>query len=288
MAKKKSGSIAVPFLVTIFIGLLIVGGAAYGIYKYFGFNKQEPLSEPEPRAVNIVSAEDNHTILFILDEPDKKCSSTFVLMRSKPKDKRMTFIGIPTNTIAIVDGSQQKIQDSYERGGAPAAVNFTEQAFGISIDRYMKFDSASFVKLCDILGGVTYTVDANIAGFQKDGGEQFLNGTQVETLVTYSMFEGREVHRAYVASSIMAAMINQNDKKRISDNFKSSFDIIINMVTTDVTSVDFRNRQNAIRSMLENSEAPATFLILDGETSNSDFIPSAVFLNDLREQYFKD
>ena len=288
MAKRRSGSIAVPFLITIFVGLLIVGGAAFGIYKYFGFNKEEPLTEPEPRAVNIVTAEDDHTILFILDEPEKKCSSTFMLMRSKPKEKHLTLIGIPTNTIAIVDGSQQKLQDSYERGGAPAAVNFTEQTFGIKVDRYMKFDSESLIKLCDIIGGVTYNLDADIAGFQKDGGEQFLNGKQVETLVTYSMFEGREVRRAYVASSIFAAMLNQNDGKRISDNFKNSFDIIINMISTDVTSVDFRNRQYAIRSMLENGNTIASSLILDGEVSNNDFIPSAVFLNDLREQYFQE
>ncbi|MCM1506547.1 MAG: LCP family protein [Ruminococcus flavefaciens] len=288
MAKKKSGSIAVPFLLTIFFGLLIVGGGAFGIYRYFGFGQSAPLDEPTPRAAATVSAEDNHTILLILDEPDQKCSATFVLMRSKPVEKRLLFIGIPTNTISIIDGQQEHIQNSYDRGGAQAAVNFVNQTFGITVDRYMKFDSESFRKVCDILGGVTYFVEPNIAGFKKEGGEEYLNSRQIETLVTYPMFNGREVQRAYTASSILASMVNQTDGKRVADNFKTSFDSIINMINTDVTAVDYKNRQYGIRNMLENGTSIANFIIMDGETSNDDFIPSESFLNDVRVNYFED
>lgn len=288
MAKKKSGSIAVPFLVTIFLGLLIVGGGAFWIYNYLGINKSAPLDEPTPRAAAVVTKEDDHTILLILDEPEQKCSSTFVLMRSKPLEKRVIFIGIPTNTISIIDGQQEHIQNSYERGGAQSAVNFVNQTFGITIDRYMKFDSESFRKVCDILGGVTYYVEPNIAGFKKEGGEEYLNSRQIETLVTYPMFNGREVQRAYTASSILASMVNQTDGKRVADNFKTSFDSIINMINTDVTAVDYKNRQYGIRNMLENGTSIANFIIMDGETSNDDFIPSESFLNDVRVNYFED
>lgn len=288
MANKKSGRIAVPFLLTIFFGLLIIGGGAFGIYNYFGFNKDAPLEEPTPRAAAIVTEEDNHTMLLILDEPDQKCSSTFVLMRSKPKEKRLLFIGIPTNTISIIDGQQEHIKNSYDRGGPQAAVNFVNQCFGIEVDRYMKFDSESFRKACDILGGVTYFVEPDIAGFKKEGGEEYLNSRQIETLVTYPMFNGREVQRAYTASSILSSMVNQADGKRIADNFKTSFDSLINMVTTDVTSVDYKDRQYAIRNMFENGTSIANFLVMDGETSNEDFIPSESFLNDVKSTYFGD
>ncbi|MDE5835106.1 MAG: LCP family protein [Ruminococcus sp.] len=288
MAKKKSGRIAVPFLVTIFLGLLIIGGGAYFIYNYLGLNKSAPLDEPTPRAASIVTKEDNHTILLILDEPDQKCSSTFVLMRSKPVEKRMIFIGIPTNTISIIDGQQEHIQSSYERGGAQSAVKFVNQTFGITVDRYMKFDSESFRKVCDILGGVTYYVEPDIAGFKKEGGEEYLNSRQIETLITYPMFNGREVQRAYTASSILSSMINQTDGKRVADNFKTSFDSIINMISTDVTAVDYKNRQHAIRNMLENGTSIANFIVLDGEISNDDFIPSEVFIESVRTSYFED
>lgn len=288
MAKKKSGSIAVPFLLTIFFGLIIVGGSVYGIYRYFGFGQADPLDEPTPRAAASVTAEDNHTILLILDEPEQKCSSTFVLMRSMPLDKRVIFIGIPTTTISIIDGQQEHIKNVYDRNGAQAAVNFVNQAFGITVDRYVKFTPEAFRKVCDILGGVTYYVEPDIAGFKKSGGEEYLNSTQIETLLTYPMFNGREVQRAYTASSVLSSMLNQTDGKRVADNFKTSFDSIINMVTTDITAVDYKNRQYAIRNMLENGSSIANFIIIDGENSNDDFIPSETFITDMRNAYFKE
>ncbi len=288
MAKKKSGRIAVPFLVTIFLGLIIIGGGAFWVYNYLGLNQSAPLDEPTPRTAATVSEEDNHTILLILDEPDQKCSSTFVLMRSKPVEKKVVFIGIPTNTISIVDGQQEHIKNSYERGGAQSAVNFVNQTFGITVDRYIRFDSESFRKLCDVLGGVTYYVEPDIAGFKQEGGEEYLNSRQIETLITYPMFNGREVQRAYTASSLLSSMINQTDGTRVSDNFKTSFDLLINMVNTDITAVDYKNRQYAIRNMLQYGSSIANFIIMDGETSNDDFIPSETFLESVRKTYFED
>ena len=288
MAKKKSGSIAVPFLVTIFFGLIIIGGGVYCIYQYFGFGKADPLDEPTPRSAVSVTAEDNHTILLILDEPEQKCSSTFVLMRSKPMEKRVIFIGIPTNTISVIDGQQEHIKSVYDRNGAQAAVKFVNQAFGITVDRYIKFSPEAFRKTCDVLGGVTYFVEPDIAGFRKSGGEEYLNSKQIETLITYPMFNGREVQRAYTASSLLSSMLNQTDGKRVSDSFRASFDNIINMVSTDITAVDYKNRQYAIRNMLENGSSIANFIIIDGDSSNEDFIPSETFIEDMRNAYFKD
>ena len=37
--KRKAGSIAVPFLITVFVGLLIIGGIAFGLFKYFGLGR---------------------------------------------------------------------------------------------------------------------------------------------------------------------------------------------------------------------------------------------------------
>lgn len=100
MARKKSGHIAVPFLITIFIGLIVVGGMAFGVYRYFGFGKEAAPPEPTPRISKQVTYEDNHTVLLVLEEPEQKCAETFVLMRSIPVKKQILFIGIPTNTIA--------------------------------------------------------------------------------------------------------------------------------------------------------------------------------------------
>ena len=244
MAKKKTGSIAVPFLVTIFISLIVVGGAAFAIYNYFGFGSTDAPPEPTPRTGQNISVEDNHTILLILDEPEQRCSSTFILMRSLPVKKEIVFFGLPTNTISLVDGSQQRLKDCYDRGGPSSATDFVQKAFNITVDRYMKFDSESLKKVCDIFGGVSYEVNVDIAGFKNDGSKQYMNSQQIETFLTYSMFRGGERERALQDAALFAAMVNQADGMRIADGFDGSFNSVINMISdTTVTSVDYKNHK---------------------------------------------
>lgn len=286
MANKKNGRIAVPFLVTIFIGLILIGGATIFIYNYFEIGQEKPLKEPVARSIASVTYEDSHTILLILDVPEEKCSSTFVLMRSIPKDKKLLFVGIPTNAITLIDGKQASLKDTYDRGGSTAAVSFTEQIMGVEIDRYMKFDSEAFLKVCDIMGGVSYAVNVDIVGFEKTNKDQYLNGKQIQTLLTYSIFENGEEQRAYTASSLLSAMVNQADGQRIADSFDRNFNTIINMVETNITAVDYRNRKNAIKYMFERGSTIARFRIITGTSSAGDFIPDKSFAENVVKEYF--
>lgn len=286
MTKKKNGRIAVPFLITIFIGLLIIGGAALFIYNYFGFNEGDELSEPIPRSVTTATYEDSHTILFILDTPEERCTSTFMLMRSIPKDKKILFVGLPANTISIIDGKQASLKDSYARGGASSAVSFTENALGIDIDRYMVFDSEALIKLCDIVGGVSYAVNVDITGFKDTTSEQYLNGNQILTLLTYPLFEDGESQRAYTASSLFSSMINQADGTRLANDFDRNFNTIINMTDSDITAVDYQEHKAVIKTMFERGSSIARFRIATGTAATNDFIIDPSFCSSLISEYF--
>ncbi|MCR4794100.1 MAG: LCP family protein [Ruminococcus sp.] len=285
MAKGKSGHIAVPFLVTIFIGLIIVGGIAYGAYRYFGLGKQEELTEPIPRAVDEITSGDNHTMLMVLDAPEKNCPPTFILMRSMPIKKSIVFIGIPSNTIALVDDKQMSIRGSYESGGPTAAVDFVTKVFGLNVDRYMKLNSDAAKKVYDIFGDVSYPVNADIAGFQNDGSSQLLNSEQALTFVTYTMFKDGESERAFTAASFLTSMFNQTDGKYLADNMDNNFGIIINMVESNVTSADYKKHKTAIKNMFENGKSIASALSLDGTISGQDFIPSENFIEKIKEKF---
>lgn len=285
--KKKSGSIAVPYLLTIFIGILVIGGGTFLLLRHLGIlGGSNELPEPPKRQITTVSYADNHTILFILDEPDKKTSSTFLLMRSVPKDKKVVFVGIPSNTIALVGDVQQSISSAYESGGASSAVEFTQSVFGITIDRYMRLDSEALIKVCDILGGVTYPVSEDIAGFNGDGSDQYLNSEQVEKLITYSLYGDGESERAYVVGSVFSSMLNQSSGMRVSDNLDTSFNTLVNMTDTNITAVDYKKRKAAIKNMLEKGNTIGTFLIMGGEKAYEDFIPDQVFIDEFKEKYY--
>lgn len=290
MAKnKKVGSIALPYLITIFVGILVIGGGTFFFLHHLGvLGGEKELSEPPPKQVATTTYEDNHTILFILDEPDQKCSSTFVLMRSIPKDKKLVFVCIPANTISLIDGEQKGIKSCYEQGGAAEAVSFTEKVFGITVDRYMKLDSEAYIKICDILGGVTYPISEDIAGFNGDGSEQYLNSEQIDKLTTYALFRGGEYERSYTASALVSRMVNQSDLVRVSDSFDNSFNSLVNMTETDITAVDYKKYKVAIKTMLERGSGSsiATPLVLDGDEADSDYIPAQGFINDFKDKYY--
>lgn len=290
MSKKKNGRIAVPFLITIFVGLFIIGGAALFLYNYFEIGKEDELKEPVARASSAASYEDSHTILLILDTPEVQRSSTFVLMRSVPKDKKLLFVGIPTNSITVMDDRQTSLSEAYERGGADSAVSFTENIFGVEIDRYMTFDEAAFLKVCDIFGGVSYAVgnDVDIIGIDEDAGEQLLNGEQILKLVTYPFFSDGEEERAYITSSLLSSMVNQADGKRIADGLDRSFTSVINLVDSDVTAVDYKNRKTGIKYMLENGTSIARFRIVTGTAASGDYIVDKSFGEEMAAEYFTE
>ncbi len=288
MGEKKTGHVAIPFLVTLIIGLIIVGGLAAGVFNYLGLGKGEELKEPVPRTVGEVTYEDNHTVLLIFDEPEKNEPVTFVLMRSRPFKKKLEFIGIPNNSIALVNNEQASIKNSYQSGGAQAAKEFVENVFNIKVDRFMKFNSAAFKKACDIIGCVKYPVNADIAGFKDDGSEQDLNSDQMELFISYELFNGGESERTVIAADVIRAMINQQKGKNIADNLDNSFSTIINMVETDVTAADYKKRKGAIKYMLENGSTIAGSIALDGKTAGDDFIPSSGSIANIKEQYFED
>ena len=194
-AKKKTGRIALPYLITIFLGILIVGGGTYFFLRHLGIiSGSDKLPEPPSRQITTVTYADNHTVLFILDEPEQKCSSTFMLMRSVPKDKKLVFIGIPSNTISegfeTENDRQPSLKTYYETYGAGSAVEYAEKV------------------------------------------------------------------------------------------------TVVNIADTDITAVDYRNHKVAIKNMLTNGRAIASFLILEGEVSGEDFLPSESFLADLRSEYY--
>ncbi len=286
MSKKKSGRIAIPFLVTIFIGLIIVGGAAIFIYHYFELGKEDELKEPIARTSMSATYEDSHTILFVLDMPKEKCSSTFLLMRSVPKEKKILFVGLPANSIAVIDDRQTSLQQCYERGGVDMAKQFTEQELGIGIDRYMVFDEAAFLKLCDIAGGVTYGVEVDIPGIEMTKDDQYFTGDKILKILTYPLFEDGEEQRAYVTSSLISSMVNQADGKRLATNFDNNFNTIVNMTDTNITSVDYKDKKTGIKYMLSNGSTIARFRVITGTSSTGYFVIDRSFGDEIKKEYF--
>ena len=317
--KKKTGSVAIPFLITFLVSLVIIGGAAMFIYDKIDNDDSSLLSMANE--VGTLSADDDHTILFVLDmsdtitsssedyqeEPDEENYSddndyeedydddsgedddedyedyeeddyssskqyvhqpyTFMVMRSRPVDKKITFVGIPSDM--LIGDANRQAQDVYLDNGVVALRNGIEYTLDIQIDRYMQFDTESFKKLCNILGGVNFPVPKGVAGIDYTGEEQYLSAEQVEAIISCGSLSGGELQRISTACSLASAMLNQTSGERIAGNLDNSFNAMVNAAKTDISAIDYNNRKYAIKFMLKYSDSTG-----DGETrsSRADFV----------------
>jgi anionic cell wall polymer biosynthesis LytR-Cps2A-Psr (LCP) family protein len=327
MKKKKSGSIAIPFLLTFLISLIIIGGIAMIIYDKIDSESSSLLTMTNEAGT--LSDSDSHTILFVLDlsdsiddsedeeeeeDTDEESSEdeetydweetgddeekevkaepyTFMIMRSMPVHKQIVFIGLPDNMLA---GQQNKsLTEIYESGGGADVKAAAEFSLEIPIDRYMVFDSESFQKLCNIMGGVNFAVPGNIEGFKKSDGLQYLSPDQIEKIVSYGGFGGGEIQRISTAASLITAMTNQTSGARIADNLDNTFEVMVNATDTDISALDYQQEKYAVKFLMKYSDPNddetvsdrAKFITPSGTQTSDKFILDTSFIDDIA-QYF--
>lgn len=329
MKKKKSGSIAIPFLLTFLISLIIIGGIAMIIYDKIDSESSSLLTMTNEAGA--LSDGDSHTILFVLDlsdsiddsedeeedeeeDTDEESSEdeetydweetvddeekevkaepyTFMIMRSMPVHKQIVFIGLPDNMLA---GQQNKsLTEIYESGGGADVKAAAEFSLEIPIDRYMVFDSESFQKLCNIMGGVNFAVPGNIEGFKKSDGLQYLSPDQIEKIVSYGGFGGGEIQRISTAASLITAMTNQTSGARIADNLDNTFEVMVNATDTDISALDYQQEKYAVKFLMKYSDPSddetvsdrAKFITPSGTQTSDKFILDTSFIDDIA-QYF--
>ena len=152
----------------------------------------------------------------------------------------------------------------------------------------MIFNEEAFCRLSDIMGGVSYAVSVDIQGFDDTTSEQYLNGQQAVTLMTYPLFNDGEKQRASIVGSLISSMVNQADGERLADGLDRNFNTIIDMVETNITAVDFKNRRNAIKFMFNYGTTISRFRIVTGEVTGNYFLIDESFPEEIKEEYFQD
>ena len=248
--KKNTGSIAIPFLITLLVSFVILGGIIFFLFGGFG-GGGDSLKQLEPE-ITLISEEDQFNLFCVLDTEESDKPVCYMFFRFNPVAKRNTCIALPANLAVNNNGASTKLDNVYHMSGVTAARDAAAAALNMTLDRYMVFDSTSFQKLCSILGGVECIVDEKIVGLQESDKMQYLGGSQIQLYLTYPDFTGGEAQRMVVVDSTIAEMLNQTDGSRISETLDRSFSTIINLVKdSDVTAQDYKNRKHAMKYMLE-------------------------------------
>ena len=281
--KKNRGHVAIPFLLSLLLGIIVIGGIAWYVFQHLSINQQEVVQMKTN--VTKPTEEDNMTLLFVLNEEDDPIQYTFMIARVMPMDKKMTLFAFPSNMLAVVDGRQDTLAGFFKQSGIQAAKTAIENESKISIDHYVVLKSEGFQKICNIFGGVYYSVPIKTNGFEDSAEPQYLGAGQIEKLMTYPLFPKGEIERNAVASDMVSEMINQTDVERITASMDSDFKRLINLMDTDISAMDYSDRKNAIKYMYTYGNNIASFRIVTGTLGEDGnvFLLSDNFYNSVSE-----
>ncbi len=265
--KKKRGHVAIPFLLAFLLGIVGIGGIAMYL-----FNRLSGPAAPRQMSLSITkpTEENNVTLMFVLDEAADACPLTFVAANINPAEKKITLVSLPSNMLALVDERQDTLTNFYRTGGVQGAMNAIQNEAGIYADRYVILNSESFQKICNIFAGVEYQVPLGTEGFADNSEKQYLGPSQIEKLVTNPFFEDGENERSAMVCDVLSEMINQTDYDRIVASMDSSFRTLINMMNTNISSIDYTNEKEALKYMYTYGTKVCTYRLATGSTSEDD------------------
>lgn len=152
-------------------GLFIFGGL-YIIYSSFAsaFNSiHQPLDKISDRREGAISLKSQVPFSLLLlgvdeQEGDIGRSDTMVVVTVNPEVESIKMLSIPrdTRTEIIGNGTEEKINHAYARGGVEMSIATVEDFLDLPIDYYIKVNMDGFKDIINTLDGVTVDNDMDL------------------------------------------------------------------------------------------------------------------------------
>ena len=268
--KKKIGTIAIPFLITILISGIIIGGIAWYFYRKMTAVNIELQDLPAANAS--ITEDDINTILFVLDPEDDLRNTAIALLHFDPVRKYAYCIGVPTNMRVIQGDKEMTAVDCFDNYGGAALCESLSKELDQDISRFISMNSAGFYTLAGFFGNATVQVSISDYGLEPKDVSQDLDSTQLETLLTSNKFYN-ESERNTVIGIAMASLINNGNPKRLVSNLSSYFDQMVNCtdISTNISTTDFTSHEYAIQFLFQNAISPARYFGLVGTDNEQGF-----------------
>ena len=299
----KGAKIALTYLITIILTLVIIGGIGYMLLNEI--MKPEEDTGPAVQLEQMVTIEDyvpvpenNKTTLVIFDSEKRMSGCCFMLIRMLADERYLTVMPIPADTYAKVGSTEDSIYEFYRLGGTADAVEAVEAATDVEIDYYLKLNNESFGVVVDIFGGVDFTVPYNLEYSNTDTGEEtifregenYLDSQAMRKIITYPLYNSGEEYRAKMLGVAVSDLINRNVTPGFSSHIDDYFSTIINSsVETNFTAYDYEEQGQAIKYVSESSDRICQLLTVTGAyNDNSLFVLDENFLKSLPERFGLD
>lgn len=294
----KSAKIAITYIITILVTLLVIGGICYLLLDQIlnPAPKEQALPSIEPVFSGneyIPSAEDSKTTLFIYDAEKRMSGSCFAVIRMVADERSIAIMPIPSDTFAQVGGETNSIYEFYRTGGTGKAVSAVESATGVKMDYYLKLDDNSFDIFIDIFGGVDFDVPYNLIYTDPSTGEEiilregrsYLDSNGLRKLFTYPLYNSGEEYRSKMVGIALTDLLNGNIGSGFSSHIDDYFSVIINSsIETNYTAYDYAEQSGTMKYIAESSDRIAQLVTVTGSyDENSLFVLDESFIRAIPE-----
>jgi anionic cell wall polymer biosynthesis LytR-Cps2A-Psr (LCP) family protein len=283
--KNKSGSIAIPFMVTFIISLLSIGGFAVYMLDYVRNNTLDTGGETKSSIEYVPTAEDNMTMLLVVDPRNPATEPyTFVLLRFLPADKKIFVMPIPEKTLANVSNKRDTLDSFYLYLGIVKTVQAVEDVTKVKIDRYLHCGADTFKQITEVLGSVNFLVPKEFESTIGTG-EFLFSGEDINDIIFFGFYGKGEDERIVKIGTILTRLINQSSKAKVSESLEDKYSALKSAIDTDIDSAYFYGQILAAKYLLENAAKPAEFIKPEGTFAMEDqFIFDPAFTANLKNK----
>lgn len=211
-----------------------------------------------------------NVLLLGVDERknDKGRSDALMVLSINPSDDSIQIISIPRDTRAEIvgNGTTEKINHAYARGGANMTVDTVESFLDIELDYYVKVNMEGLEGLVDAVGGITVQnelswVDSGYykKGYRYEEGEIQLDGAQA---LGYVRMRKQDPEKDFGRTKRQRKVIEGIINKGASIGSVTKISEILDVLGTNVeTNMDFADMQNLFLNYRNTRKNISTYML---------------------------
>ncbi|WP_347276018.1 LCP family protein [Leptolyngbya sp. FACHB-321] len=214
-------------------------------------------------------------------------SDTMLLLRVDPTDDSVKLLSIPRDTqVSIPTVGVTKVNDANVRGGSELAARTVSGLLnGISIDRYVRVDTAAFRELVDLLGGVEVYVPEKMSYVDQtqklkidlSPGLQTLNGDQAEQFARFRQDAYGDIGRVQRQQTLLKALLKRLTNPLVLPRLPGLVSAMQKYIDTNLSLEEMIALTSAGRKL---SQGNFKMVMLPGRFSNPDeFVASYWIMN---------
>ncbi|MEG0439887.1 MAG: LCP family protein [Solibacillus sp.] len=234
---------------TVLILAIVLGGTVFYYYNSFqnAMSKMNPTGDSIAKEIpDILPHIDPFSVLLLgIDERENDTgrTDTMIVVTVNPDLGTMKMLSIPRDSrVEIVgNGTTEKINHAYARGGIPMSIATVEEALDIPIDFYVGVNMEGFLSIIDVLGNIEVNNDMELIRneYKFPKGEISLNGDEA-LIFSRIRYEdprgdfGRQLRQKQLLEALFAKAKNPTILLKLDDIFE---------VLGDNVSMNFSQKQ---------------------------------------------